>query len=416
IEGARILVVDDNRTNRRLLGAILSSWSCRHEEAQDGTTALSMLRKAAIDNDPFTIAILDFQMPVTSGDDVGRTIKADPLIKDTLLVLMTSMGKKGDALNFEEIGFSAYLTKPVKESRLYECLVTVMGTRGEEKGARPIITRHTINEMEKSRVSILLADDNVVNRKVALKILEKLGYRCEAVVNGLDALKELESKPYDLVLMDCQMPVMDGYEATRSIRAPESKVLCHDIPIIAMTANALKGDREKCIKAGMDDYISKPVGPGALADMIEKYLKAQGDQRVKGNKRNDTKKTEKKKTSLSVYDKEGFMERLMGDEDIAADILEGFLLDIPGQLSSLTEALDRGDVREVRDIGHSIKGASANVGAAVVHEAAFEIEKAGKAADIEKAKDCLAALREALEEFKVIALNDLGKRDKEPLR
>ncbi|MFQ5428621.1 MAG: response regulator, partial [Thermodesulfobacteriota bacterium] len=396
IKGTKILIVDDNKTNRKLLSVILGSWSCRYDEAPDGATALCMLRQAVNEGDPFDIAILDFQMPGRSGDDLGRAIKADSLIKDTLLVLMTSMGKKGDALSFEDIGFSAYLTKPVKESRLYECLVAVMGTKGEVRGARPIITRHTINEIEKSKVRILLADDNVVNRKVALKILEKLGYRCEAVVNGLEALKALETRPYDLVLMDCQMPEMDGYEATRSIRSPESGVLCHDIPVIAMTANALKGDREKCIESGMDDYITKPVTPKDLAEIIEKYIKKQ-----EGHTKESNRILEGRKRGNKVYDKEGFLERLMGDEDLAAEILEGYLQDIPGELSSLTEAMEKHDVKGLHSIGHAIKGASANVGALQVSEIAFEVEMAGKAGEMDKMEELLSRLREALEEFKV---------------
>jgi CheY-like chemotaxis protein len=172
------------------------------------------------------------------------------------------------------IGFSAYLNKPVKKSHLYDCLVTVLGipsTPSKERST-PIITRYGLEEAKKKRIRILVAEDNVVNQKVALRILQKLGYRADAVADGREAVMSLETIPYDIVLMDVQMPQMDGFEATGVIRDPASRVRNHHIPVIAMTAHAMKGDREKCLEAGMDDYVSKPVTALALNDMLEKYL------------------------------------------------------------------------------------------------------------------------------------------------
>jgi CheY-like chemotaxis protein len=176
----------------------------------------------------------------------------------------------------KEIGFAAYLNKPVKKSHLYDCLVTVMGIPSslEKERSIPIITRHGLEEAKKRRIRILVAEDNVVNQKVALRILEKLGYRADAVANGQEAVTALEKIPYDLVLMDVQMPEMDGFEATGVIRDPTSRVRNHDIPVIAMTAHAMKGDREKCLEAGMDDYVSKPVTALALNKTLEKHLAA----------------------------------------------------------------------------------------------------------------------------------------------
>ena len=190
------------------------------------------------------------------------------------MVMMTSMGQRGDNKRLEEIGFDAYLTKPVKQSQLYDCLATVTDMHRESEKDRPvaIVTRHTLAEDLKRRVRILLAEDNIINQKVALNMLKKFGYHADVVANGKEAVSALKMIPYDIVLMDCQMPEMDGYEATGEIRNPESKVLNLKVPVIAMTANAMKGDREKCLEAGMDDYLTKPINPQELSDMLDRWI------------------------------------------------------------------------------------------------------------------------------------------------
>jgi signal transduction histidine kinase/DNA-binding response OmpR family regulator len=277
ISGKRILIVDDNATNRYVLKEQLKSWECRYEKTSSGEQALEELSRALIDKNPFEIAIIDMQMPGMDGETVGKKIKQDPDLKNTILVLMTSMGQRGDAKRLEKIGFAAYLTKPIRQSKLYDCLATVTGTQKETTKDRStkIITRYSLAEDRKRKVRILLAEDNMINQKVALNVLKKLGYSADAVANGEEAVKALEMIPYDIVLMDCQMPEMDGYEATGEIRNPESKVLDHNVTVVAMTANAMKGDRENCLKAGMDDYLSKPVKPKELSDMLDKWLAGQ---------------------------------------------------------------------------------------------------------------------------------------------
>jgi len=217
-------------------------------------------------------------MPEMVGEALGRAFKADQGLKDTALDMVTSWGQRGDAVRMKEIGFSAYLTKPIKQSQLFDCLVMVLGKPpdGTEEGEKPrLVTRHTLAEA-RHEARILLVEDNVVNQKFALLLLEKSGYRADAVGNGKEAVKALETDAYDLVLMDVQMPEMDGYEATEVIRDPQSKVRNHDVPIIALTAHAMKGDRERCIEAGMDDYISKPIRAQNLAVVIERFLRDPG--------------------------------------------------------------------------------------------------------------------------------------------
>ncbi|QQS55705.1 MAG: response regulator [Candidatus Competibacteraceae bacterium] len=274
LEGMKVLVVDDHEINRLLVTTLLNSWHCRFAEATHADEALTLLRQAAREDDPFHVALLDMQMPEVDGAELGRRIKTCPEVERTPLVMMTSMGQRGDATRLQKIGFVGYFTKPVRQSHLHECLAMIRSrvTQARERTADQMITRHLITEVTRRRVRILLAEDNVINQRVALAILKKLGYRADAVANGKEAIAALRDIPYDLVLMDCQMPEMDGYEATRSIRAPQSGVLRPTVPIVAMTANAMKGDREKCLEAGMDDYISKPVQPRDLADMLERWL------------------------------------------------------------------------------------------------------------------------------------------------
>jgi CheY-like chemotaxis protein len=214
------------------------------------------------------------EMPEMDGETLGQKIKQDSDLKNTILVLLTSMGKRGDAKRIEEIGFAAYLTKPVKQSQLYDCLATVTGMKKElvRDQASTIVTRHSIAEDKKHKQRILLVEDNITNQKVALNILKRFGYNADVASNGKEAVKVLRMIPYDIVLMDCQMPEMDGYEATGEIRNPESKVLDHKVPVIALTAHAMKGDREKCLEAGMDDYLCKPVNPQELCGMLEKWI------------------------------------------------------------------------------------------------------------------------------------------------
>jgi CheY-like chemotaxis protein len=274
ILGKRILVVDDNATNREVLSAYLGSWDYQCHAASSGKEGLRVLRQAVKTGKPFHLVILDHIMPEMDGEALGRAIKKDPALKETVLVMLTSWGRRGDAARVKEIGFSAYLTKPVKHSQLFDCLVTVLGEepgRAKDDDKPPLVTRHSLAEA-KRRVRILLVEDNVVNQKLATRLLEKMGYRSDAVGNGKEAVKALEMAPYDVVLMDVQMPEMDGYEATRLIRDPQSKVRNHHVPIIAMTANAMKGDRERCIEAGMDEYISKPILPQKLSEVIETFL------------------------------------------------------------------------------------------------------------------------------------------------
>jgi CheY-like chemotaxis protein len=271
IRGKRILVVDQNATNRLVVCKYLEAWECRYDEAPDGKRALALLQEEAARGDPFQIALIDMHMTEMDGETLGGAIKSDKALCDTILIMLTFIGQRGDVARLKAIGFSAYLTKPVKQSLLHDCLVTVISapSHASKELTKPFITRHTLAEDRKRKIRILVVEDDQVNKMVALRILEKLGYGADAVSHGKEALVALERTPYDLVLMEVQLPVMDGFETTRMIRDSKSRVQNPDVPIIAMTAHAMKGDRERCLEAGMDDYVSKPVQPQELVEAIE---------------------------------------------------------------------------------------------------------------------------------------------------
>ena len=405
ISGTRILIVDDNATNREILLAQFKAWNIRAEETPDGPTALAALSRARDEGDPFVVAVLDMQMPDMDGAQLAGTIKSDETIRDTTLVLMTSMGgQRGDAERMQEIGFAAYLPKPVRQSDLFDTLSTLLGGTAVSQSTQRIITRHTIREMRRSSVRILLAEDNITNQKVAMGVLKQMGVTVDVVANGVEAIRALEGLPYDLVLMDCQMPEMDGYEAARHIRSPQSAVLNHQIPIIAMTANAMKGDREKCIEAGMNDYLTKPVYPRALAKALDKWLPGEtaGITEQAFGDRRDATTMSAEETEPPVFDKTCMMTLVMGNADFACIVAKAFLSDIPGQIEALRGYLEAGDnIQAVQRQAHSIKGAAANVGGEALRVVAYEMEKAANAGQLEAVSGRLPELEMQFDRLKM---------------
>jgi len=404
IRGVRVLVVDDYPTNRVVLRELLRSWGCRFEEAAGGIEALERLGRARAEEDPFRVALLDMQMPDMDGRTLGEKIKADPLLSDTLLVMLTSAGRRGDVAALQEIGFAAYLSKPVRNSHLHDCLTTVLGipATGSEGPILPMITRHTLKEGKKRRTRILVAEDNVVNQKVALRLLEKLGYHADAVANGQEAVTALETVPYDLVLMDVQMPEMNGFEATRAIRDPQAKVLLRDIPIVAMTAHALKGDRDKCLEAGMNDYISKPVTTSALKEILEKLL---------GVDRNDKASLPPPTPTLPVpVNVERLNEITDGDRAFEEELIESFLADTAGHVTEIESAVRERDGEALKLQAHAIKGSSANAGAGRLEEIALRLEAIRVEEQSERARELLVDLRSEFERVREYLRNHVESR------
>jgi len=275
----RVLVVDDNATNRQILRHQLYAWKMQKGSAANGFEALDLLRTAVADGKPYDLALLDMQMPEMDGLTLARSIKADPSISSTRLIILTSMGYMHTQDELKAAGVDAYLVKPIKQSRLFDCLVNVLGRAAAEhvftkapKGEQPA---EELKAAPAHHALILLAEDNIVNQKVALAQLKGLGFSADAVANGHEVLSALKQVPYDIIFMDCQMPEMDGYEAARLIRQAEKFSQVNwkaPVRIVAMTANAMTGDREKCIAAGMDDYLSKPVRKTELQSALIKWV------------------------------------------------------------------------------------------------------------------------------------------------
>jgi len=426
LRGVRVLVVDDSATNRRLLGLQLESWGCRHDEACDGVVALEKLRAAVGEGEPFHIAIVNKVMPGMEGVALGEEVKGDPVLRQTLLVMMTSLAERGEAACLERIGFSGFLSKPVKRSQLYDCLLKVRSekeTSSARRESEPVAQQVPAKRWRRT-ARILVAEDNVINQKVALAMLEKLGCRADAVANGLEAVRTLESVPYDLVLMDCQMPEMNGYEATHEIRDPGSAVLDHRIPVIAMTASVLESDRERCMEAGMDDYVTKPVKLQRLVEVMDEWVAeseaSQADGAVaaaapskgsghdggvaspapEGESQTDGVVAAEGPSEERVLNRAELLDRLMNDEKLVEEIIDAFLEDTPQRIAILKEALGRKDASLVRREAHTLKGAAGNVSAIALRELALEAERAGAAAEIDKVATLIAKIDEQFEILK----------------
>jgi len=378
LKGMNILVVDDIALNRRVLKEQLKSYNCRIEEAEKGSAALEMLLSASERKEPFELAIIDMQMPEMDGKTLCQKIKEDSRIRNTILIVTTSISQHGDEQLYQENGFAGYLTKPIKQSYLAKTLINAIKKAKEAPRSSTMekAPKEVIPVSNKQNVNILLAEDNLINQKVALKMLEKLGYKADAVANGIEAVKKLAETQYDLVLMDVQMPEMNGLEATVHIRARDSKVLNHDIAIIALTAHAMKGDREKCIKAGMNDYLPKPVKPAELGEMISKYLSNTSVKSEKVNMNDDSENC--------VLDWQSLEERLE-DKELIMDVLEMFSDSATETISNMRSASSQKDAIAMRKIAHTLKGVAGNVAATKIEQIAMEIELHSSKGNLENA-------------------------------
>jgi two-component system sensor histidine kinase/response regulator len=366
LEHVRVLIVDDNQTNRRILAHIVERWGMQSTAVEGGKDALEALRTAASSGDPYAIALLDMQMPEMDGVQLARNIKSEPALADLPLVLLTSLGHGASTT---ASGIAATLTKPVKESALFDTLAILLGTAEAEEDVPPAPASDTaladdLRIIHPHPFRILVAEDNAINQKVALRMLEKLGYRADMVANGREAIEALKQMPYDLVLMDCNMPEMDGFDATAAIRAMEGEHK-HTI-IVAMTANALHGDRERVLAAGMDDYLAKPVSQKELATLIREWaLKA---RRNGGGAHQAAAAIEIPAHARigEIIDDErlGQLQEL-GDGQNAEwlrNLVETYVRDAEQRITEMREAARAENPAAVGQLAHALKGSSKNLG------------------------------------------------------
>jgi PAS domain S-box-containing protein len=389
LEGLRVLVVDDNATNRTLVHHQITSWGMRNGSAASGAEALALLRREAAAGDAYDIAVLDMQMPEMDGLMLAREIKADASIAGTRLLMMTSLGPRDDDL-LSEAGIEVCLRKPVRQSQLFDGLATLTASvapDGESAHAEGIITPGEDELSSRpglAHVRVLVAEDNVVNQRVALRQLQKLGYSADGVANGLEVLEALDRIHYDVVLMDCQMPEMDGFEATADIHRREGT--SRRTTIVAMTANALEGEREHCIAAGMDDYISKPVRPEAMAAIIERWTTGSGP----GSR------VERAPIDIGVISNLRALQS-RNEPNFLAELIDSFLRDGANGIAVMRSASEGGDAQTLTRAAHALKSGSGTVGANRMTALCDIIEELSRAGSVDGTPVLITALEEEFE-------------------
>ncbi|WP_017715208.1 PAS domain S-box protein [Kamptonema formosum] len=446
LAGVTLLVVDDSATNRFSVAYMASSWGMRVREASSGLEALKALRGAVAARQPFDIAMVDMQMPQMDGEKLCKSILLDPTLARTRLVVMTSLSQRDIAERIRKAGFGDYLIKPVKESRLFDILVTALArpARNEIGGrnfqnsqmpkSRPPITSPSSSKpqppttlppqvsVKRRNLKILVVEDNAINQKVVINQLKQLGYLADCAGNGQEALDILQKKEYDIVLMDCQMPVLDGYGATEVLRKREGADR-HTV-VIAMTANAMKGDRERCLAAGMDDYLSKPVDMTALGvalDRWEKSLSSRQEERsqakepvepagVSSQTPPESESSSSSSSGMPASSKSSVpdiavgelmdMKRLNGvsggDVEFQRELLEAFVADAAAKLAAIKQALHSNDFQTVVSQAHQLKGASSNVGVPSMQAAAKTLEMQAREQNLQGADELVASLENTL--------------------
>ena len=395
----KVLVVDDHAANRLVVTSLARSWGCRATPAADAGEALALLRQAAADGAGFQLALLDKTMPVTDGEELARQIAADPQLQDIALVMMTNLGDENESLRGRRPEIAGFVSKPIIETRLREALELALGRR-EAPASR---ASDVAPPAEQARVParILLAEDNVTNQLVMVAMLNQLGYQADVVSNGAEAVKASQAAAYDLIFMDCAMPEIDGYEATRMIRASETQTSHARVPIVAVTGHALPGDRERCLREGMDDYLSKPIDPQKLSRVLAKWLR-----------RDHASDAVAKPAPVTtpepevVFDENRLLQRMMGDKKLVATIIAAFLDDTPVQLARLQERLAAADAPGVRRQAHTIKGAAANVSAGALRAVALEAEHAATAGKLESVNELLPRLESEFERLRAALARD----------
>ncbi len=383
ISDLRILGVDDNATNRMIVSKMLENQDCHIAIAASGKEALTVLRSAALSGNPFQVVLLDMQMPEMDGEHTLKEIKNDPLIRDVQVIILTSMGHRGDATRLEAMGCAGYLLKPIRQMQLVDAIATVASRKSLAglPGATRLVTRHTLNENHRKDVRILLAEDNEINQKLTVTLLQKNGFAVEVVDNGELAMQAVKRGRYELVLMDVQMPVMDGLEATQAIRQWEGS--SRHIPIIAMTAHAMKKDHDLCLAAGMDDYLTKPLNPKEVLAAIEYWSKESGTRQPVDA---ETQTSPEDDNDIEVVNLKSGLERMMGDMDIYRELFTEFVNDLDQRVPQIAAAHAKRDGAELARLAHYIKGASLNLGIDPLGAFAKELEMRAKAGEMEEAR------------------------------
>ena len=379
-----ILVADDNATNRRILEEVLTNWHMRPVAVESGAAALGKLEDSLRTSQPFAVALLDGHMPDLDGFAVAEKIHKDRRYANLKIIMLTSAGMPDDVARCRRLGISEYLTKPVKQSELFDVIITALGPPPIEKTRVP--RKRKAARAVRNRPQVLIAEDNPVNQLVATRIFEKLGYEPTVVGNGREAVSAVQDRKFDLVAMDVQMPDMDGLEATAAIRTWEKTTGTHTL-IVAMTAHAMKGDRERCLAAGMDGYASKPIHLKELRDVIDQMAQSTQSTREPGPTTS---------AEADVLDEAALLAGIEGNRKLLREIVRLFLTDYPKRLAEIKQAIGCGDGGAVARAAHTLKGSAGNFAAQKAFAAAQIMESVGRTEDLSSAKQAFLTLESEL--------------------
>ena len=397
LAGLRVLIADPAQNMRTALGEMLSNWGCESTEAEDGQSALAILREGQRRDTPYKVVIVDMQLPELDAEGLAKAINADKSIERPLLMLLTNLGRRGDAARAKEWGYSAYLLKPVQQSHFYDALVEMVHESGKGKvqvATQPLITRHSLAEKKRQRTRVLLVEDNPVNQLVAVAALRRMGCQTEVVANGAAAVEAVgKGEAFDVIFMDVQMPDMDGFEATAAIRKKEKNG--RRTPIVAVTAHADDGDRRKCLAAGMDDYLTKPIDLDVMCAMVDKWtrmddagrdalVRSQADQ-VNPPMPERMAKVVPMKHEDPVIDEARLEMSSMGSEELKGILMNAFIKNARPRLAKLRDHADRGDADGVQFEAHALKGMCATLGADLCTKLFEKIEHLAREGGLEPA-------------------------------
>ncbi len=400
LDGLRVLVVDDNATNRNILKEILTNWRMRPTVADGAGAALVAMEEADVRKEPIALVLSDVHMPETDGFRLAERIRRDPRHARLPIILLTSADQPGDADRCRAMGLAGHLVKPIRQSALLDAILRAFGKQAYN-GTGPLLTPQRDTCKARRPLTILLAEDNEINQLMAINLLEKWGHRVVVANSGREALAALEEESFDLALMDVQMPEMDGFKVTAAIRAREQTAGRH-LPIVAMTAHAIKGDRERCLAAGMDDYLSKPIQSAELFAIIERLTgpaPAEARPTVESNGH---------AAAEEVFDREALLDYVESDRELLTRILERFRDKRPQLLARIQEAIAHGDGPALEFSAHKLKGVVGNFFAKTAWDAAFRLEMLGHEGKLQEAQRAYAVLEREIERLRV-ALDQLSR-------
>jgi signal transduction histidine kinase/DNA-binding response OmpR family regulator/HPt (histidine-containing phosphotransfer) domain-containing protein len=392
LAGKRILVADQNASSRKVISQYLAAWNCQAEESADDESAVAHLREQAPNRAPFDALIVDLGMLAFKADRLGPIVRLDPALRGIPVLLLTPVCPPRFSEEWTSYRFAARISKPVKRDELAAALITALA--GGTQDLKPRSSPPVGIAVPFSAQRILVVEDNLINQEVLNGMLENLGFHTDVASSGKSALRFLKENRYALMLTDCQMPEIDGYELARLVRDPSSAVLDHHMPIVAVTAHSLPGDREKCLAAGMDDYLSKPVQSRSLEEVLRRWL-GRGCA-------SEGAPAQVSETPVPLFDPQGFIDRLMGNEALARRAAAAFVDSFPRQLAALADAIGRSDARGVAVTAHSLKGAAANVGVEPVRGLASRVEKLGVEGSLDAAVDLLPELAASFDSLKPV--------------